>query len=93
MNIAFKNSHLMMLAASVLVVSSCATKAPQKSEPELEPEQAVPVKPVEKPKPKYIQVAERDADRIGKDQKFDDLEPRREFCVSRYWSFYLVSSG
>jgi len=66
MNIAFKNSHLMMLAASVLVVSSCATKAPQKSEPELEPEQAVPVKPVEKPKPKYIQVAERDADRIGK---------------------------
>ena len=55
-----------MLAASVLVVSSCATKAPQKSEPELEPEQAVPVKPVEKPKPKYIQVAERDADRIGK---------------------------
>ncbi len=56
-----------MLAASVLVVSSCATKAPPKSEPEPEPEQAVPVKRVvEEVKPKYIQIAERDADRIGK---------------------------
>jgi len=67
MNIALKNSHLMMLAASVLVMSSCATQAPPKSEPEPEPEQAVPVKRVvEEVKPKYIQIAERDADRIGK---------------------------
>jgi hypothetical protein len=64
MKMSIKNNQLIMLAVSVLVISSCATQAPV--EPEAKPEAEVPVKPVEKPKPKYLQVAERDAERIGK---------------------------
>ena len=64
MNIALKNRDLMMFVASVLVVSSCATQAPPK--PEVEAEQEAPVKQViEEVKPEYIELAERDAERIG----------------------------
>lgn len=59
MNMMLKTNRLIISAASMLFLFSCATQPPSP------PPQPPPDKSVETPKPEYLQIAQRDAETIG----------------------------